>query len=48
MIKEMHITDGQTVIPIQVIRSGRKTLALEIKDDLVVRARIPRVSQMGS
>ena len=41
MIKEMHITDGQTVIPIQVIRSGRKTLALEIKDDLVVRARIP-------
>lgn len=41
MIKEMHITDGQSVIPIQVIRSGRKTLALEIKGDLVVRARIP-------
>lgn len=41
MIKEMHITDGQSVIPIQVIRSGRRTLALEIKNDLIVRARIP-------
>ncbi len=41
MIKEMHLTDGSTDICIQVIRSNRKTLALEIKDDLLVRARIP-------
>lgn len=41
MIKEMHLTDGSTDIRIQVIRSNRKTLALEIKSDLLVRARIP-------
>lgn len=41
MIKEIHLTDGQIDICVQVIRSNRKTLALEIRDDLLVRARIP-------
>lgn len=38
----MQLRDGSSVIEIQVIRSDRKTLALEIKDDLIVRARIPK------
>ncbi len=41
MIKEMHLPDGPSPIRIQVIRTNRKTLALEIKEDLIVRARIP-------
>lgn len=41
MIEELHIHNGQIEIQIQVIRSNRKTLGLEIKENLEVYARIP-------
>ncbi len=42
MIQELYVTDGQRDIRVQVIRSGRRTMGLEIKADLEVYARVPR------
>lgn len=41
MISVMYVSDGQQEIPVQVIRSNRKTLGLEVKQNLEVYARIP-------
>lgn len=41
MIKVIHITAEDREIPVHVIRSGRKSLGLEVKPDLTVNARIP-------
>lgn len=41
MIQELQVTDGQMKIAVQVVRSRRKTLGLEVKKDLEVYARIP-------
>ena len=41
MISVMYVPDGQQKIAVQVIRSTRKTLGLEVKRNLEVYARIP-------
>ena len=41
MISVLYVPDGQQKIAVQVIRSNRKTLGLEVKRNLEVYARIP-------
>lgn len=41
MIQVLYVPDGQQEIAVQVIRSNRKTLGLEVRRDLQVFARIP-------
>lgn len=42
MIQVLYVAAGQQEIAVQVVRSNRKTLGLEVKRDLQVYARIPR------
>ena len=41
MIQVLYVRDGQQEIAVQVIRSNRKTLGLEVKQNLEVYARVP-------
>lgn len=42
MIQELYVAEGELEIRVQVIRSNRKTMGLEVKENLEVYARIPR------